>query len=101
MPLMRKSLAHTSFFRKILAYKETWRRGLHRTHLCISNFRVLTVTTNRERARHLAELCGTLPGRGSRLFLFTDQKSLGSGEILGHEWVNGRGEAVRLLRANR
>jgi len=92
MPVMRKGFAQTSFFRKLLVYQETWRQGLHRTHFGIPNFRVLTVTTPRERAEHLVEACHLLPGGGSRLFLFADQASLGRGDILAHEWVNGRGE---------
>jgi len=95
MPVTRKGLAQTSFLRKLLAYQETWRRGLHKTHLGIPNFRVLTVTTSRERVEHLINACRSLPGGGSRLFLFTDEKSLGGGDILTHEWVNGRDEFVR------
>lgn len=97
MPVMRKGLAQTSFARKLLAYHETWRRGLHTEHLGIPNFRVLTVTTSRERVEHLVEACLSLPGGGSRLFLFTGQESLGREDILSHEWVNGRGEVVRLI----
>jgi len=58
------------------------------------------VATSRERVEHLVEACRSLPGGGSRLFLFTDQESLARGDILMHEWVNGRGEAVRLLAEN-
>jgi hypothetical protein len=46
MPVVRKGFGQTSFFRKLLAYQETWRRGLHKAHLAIPNFRVLTVTTS-------------------------------------------------------
>jgi hypothetical protein len=92
MPVTRKGLAQTSFTRKLLAYRETWRRGLHTAHLGIPNFRVLTMTTNRERVEHLVAACRSLPGGGARLFLFADEESLGLGDILGHEWVNGRGE---------
>ncbi len=94
MPVRRKGLAQTSFLRKLLAYQETWRRGLHRTHFGIPNFRVLTVTANRERVGHLAEACRSLSGGGSRLFLFTEQERLSHEDILSHEWVNGRGERV-------
>jgi hypothetical protein len=96
MPVTRKGLAQTSFLRKLLAYQGTWRRGLHQAHLGIPNFRVLTMTTNRERVEHLIGACQSLSG-GSRLFLFADRKSLGRGDILTHEWVNGRGEIVRLF----
>ena len=97
MPVMRKGLAQTSFLRKLLAYQETWRRGLHTAHFGIPNFRVLTVTTSRERVKHLIAACRSLSGGGSRLFLFTDREELGREDILTHQWVNGRGELVRLL----
>jgi Replication-relaxation len=97
MPVRRKGLGQTSFLRKLLCYQETWRQGLHRTHLGISNFRVLTVTTNRERVEHLVEACRKLTGGGSRLFLFTDYERLSHMNILTHKWVNGRGEAAHLI----
>lgn len=100
MPVARNGLAQTSFLRKLLAYQETWRQARHRVHFGIQNFRVLTVTTNRERVGHLVEACRSLPGGGSRLFLFTGQESPGREDILTHEWVNGRGEVVRLLPEN-
>jgi protein involved in plasmid replication-relaxation len=96
MPVARKGLAQTSFLRKLLAYQETWRQGLHRTHLGIPNFRVLTVTASQERVKRLIETCHSLLGGGSRLFLFTDEGSLECEDILTHEWVNGRDERVRL-----
>lgn len=99
MPVRREGLAQTSFLRKLVCYQETWRKGIHRKHLGIPNFRVLTVTTSRERVEHLVEACRSLTGGGSRLFLFTDWESLCRRDILAHEWVNGRGESVRLVYA--
>ncbi len=96
MPVARRGLEQTSFLRKLLAYRETWRQGLHKTHLGIPNFRILTVTTTKERVGHLVEACRSL-GVGSRLFLFTDEERLGRGDLLAHEWVNGRGEEMRLI----
>jgi hypothetical protein len=92
MPVRREGLGQTSFLRKLICYHETWRQGLHKTYLGIPNFRVLTVTASRERVGHMVEACRSLPGGGSRLFLFTRQE-----DLLTHEWVNGRGEKVRLL----
>jgi hypothetical protein len=96
MPVERKGLGQTSFRRKLLSYRETWRQGLHKAHLGIPNFRVLTVTTSEERVRHLVAACRMLGSGGSRLFLFADRERLGRGDVLSHEWVNGRGESVRL-----
>jgi hypothetical protein len=100
MPVARKGLGQTSFLRKLLAYRETWRRGLHRTQLGIPNFRVLTVTMTRGRVEHLVGACRAL-GSGGRLFLFTDRESLGRRDILTKVWVNGRDESAPLLVASR
>jgi Replication-relaxation len=96
MPVTRKGLGQTSFRRKLLGYQETWRQGLHRRHLGLPNFRVLTVTTNEERMRNLVAACRSLGG-GARLFLFAAQGALGRGGILNHEWLNGREEIGSLL----
>lgn len=96
MPVRRRGLGQTSFLRKLVCYQETWRQGIHRQHLGIPNFRVLTVTTSRERVEHLVKACRILTG-GARLFLFTDDKGLHQSNGLLHEWVNGLGEPVRLL----
>jgi hypothetical protein len=96
MPVTRRGLGQTSFRRKLLGYRETWRQGLHRTHLGIPNFRVLTVTTNEERRQHLVAACRSL-GSSRRLFLFADQQAPGRGGILRDDWQNGHGEVVRLI----
>jgi hypothetical protein len=96
MPVVRRGLGQTSFLRKLLCYQETWRQGIQRAHLGISNFRVLTVTTNRERVGHLVKACRSLGG--ARLFLCADNNGLHQSNILLHEWINGQGELVRLLQ---
>jgi hypothetical protein len=96
MPIMRKGLAQTSFLRKLLAYQETWRQGLHKKNLGIPNFRVLTVATSKERVANLVAACQSLPGGGLRLFLFTDDENIDYGNILTRDLVNGMGEVVRL-----
>lgn len=96
MPIVRKGLAQTSFLRKLICYQETWRQGLHMTHLGIPNFRVLTVTESRERVKRFVVACHSLVGGGSGLYLFTEQKNLDRGDILAYRWVNGRGEVNAL-----
>jgi hypothetical protein len=96
MPVTRQGLGQTSFRRKLLGYRETWRQGVHRTHLGIPNFRVLTVTTNKERMRNLVQACGAL-GSGARLFLFVDHERLNRDHILAQKWVDGRGEVLQLF----
>jgi len=96
MPVARQGLAQTSFRRKLLAYRETWRQGFHRTHLGIPNFRVLTVTTSEERMRNLVAACRSL-GSGRRIFLFARHERLRDMDIFAHPWVNGRTEVVTTL----
>ena len=96
MPVRRRGLGRSSFFRKLLAYEATWRQGIHRSHLGLPNFRVLTVTTSKERVRHLVEATRTLK-TGSGLFLFANSEGLMGQDILTRPWLNGRGEEVRLL----
>jgi hypothetical protein len=57
----------------------------------------LTVTKSRERVKHFVAACHSLFGGDSRLFLFADLEALGGDDILTHEWMNGRGEIVRLF----
>jgi len=90
-------VGQTSFRPKLLSYQETWRQGLHKAHLGIPNFRVLTVTTSEERMRHLVAAWRSLRDGSPRLFLFTDQERLARRDILGQEWMNGRSEQVRLF----
>ena len=89
MPVARHGLDQTSFYRKLLAYQATWRQHVHHARFGIHRFRVLTVTTNTERLRHLVEACSQLDsGRG--LFLFTDESSLSAhGDILTVPWQAG------------
>jgi hypothetical protein len=100
MPVVRSNLRQTSFYRKLLAYHETWRQELHTRHYGISNFRVLTVTSSPERARNcIAANKQATGGEGSKLFLFTDKTAPdGSRNVLTLPWMNGKDEQpVRLL----
>jgi DNA-binding Lrp family transcriptional regulator len=72
MPVVRKGLKQTSFFRKLLAYEATWTQKVHQRKLGIHRFRVLTVTTNAMRVTSLLEACSRLK-RGHGLFLFADR----------------------------
>jgi hypothetical protein len=96
MPVKRQTLSQTSFNRKLLAYEATWAQDIHRRHLGINRFRVLTVTTSAARVKSLVEACSEL-ARGHGLFLFTDKNAL-SGDLFSHVWQSGRpGETGGLL----
>jgi hypothetical protein len=96
MPVVRKNLTQTSFYRKLLAYAATWTQDLHRTLFGFHRFRVLTVTESSERVKSLVETCSKLE-HGHGLFLFADQTIL-DGDILASTWQTGRpGESASLL----
>ena len=93
MPVVRRSLSETSFYRKLLAYHATATGGMHTKTIGLKTFRVLTVTKSPERKRLVSLVAATrkLPNLQG-LFLFTDEKSFLGGDTLEHEWLNGRGE---------
>ncbi len=97
MPVVRRSLAETSVYRKLLAYHATATEELHTKCLGIKSFRVLTVTKSPERKRlgSLLAATGKLPSLQG-LFLFTDEASLVADDALTHAWMNGRREEVQL-----
>lgn len=98
MPVRRKNLVQTSFFRKLLAYQATWQQGIHKKEFGINRFRVLTVTGSAERARSLVEACSELRS-GHGLFLFTDiQTFQAQPDLLNLTWQTGRpGVSAKLL----
>jgi len=86
MPIIRRSLSQTSFYRKLFAYEATWSQSIHQTRFGFHRFRVLTVTTSKERVKSLIDACSKLE-RGHGLFLFTDRASLDkSGAIFSPIW---------------
>lgn len=96
MPVVRKGLAQTSFFRKLLAYEATWTNKVHQRHLGIHRFRVLTVTTIAARVQTLLVGCSQLQ-RGHGLFLFADASVL-KNDLFSPVWRNGKtGELSPLL----
>ena len=96
MPVKRRNLSQTSFYRKLVAYEATWSRNIHQSELGIQRFRVLTVTTSAARVNSLIDACSELK-RGHRLFLFADQSIL-SGDLLSSVWKTGKpGETGSLL----
>src|SRR5258708_17058793 len=95
MPVVRKGLAQTSFFRKLLAYEATWANKVHQRHLGIPRFRVLTVTTSVARVTSLLEACSQLK-RGHGLFLFADQSVLEK-DLFAAVWHSGKTGALSPL----
>jgi hypothetical protein len=68
----RSTATQTRFKDKIRAYWHYLEQGLHTKKFSIKNFRVVTVTLTRARARNLCELAaGLLPERARKYYLFT------------------------------
>jgi hypothetical protein len=98
MPVIRKNLSQTSFYRKLRAYEATWSQGLYRSQFGFDRVRVLTVTTSPERVKSLLDACGQLK-RGQGLFLFADRTILEEpGHMFRPVWQTGKGgQTVGLL----
>ncbi len=99
MPVIRKNLRQTSLYRKLLAYYETWRQGLHTSLFGLKRFRVLIFAASKERVNHLKHMNKLLnEGKGSRIFLFADSAGLPFWEdILTLPLVNGRDDLMTSL----
>jgi hypothetical protein len=95
MPVVRKGLAQTSFYRKLLAYEATWINKIHQRHLRIPRFRVLTVTTSAARVTSLLQACSQLK-RGHGLFLFADQSVLEKDPFT-PVWLSGKSGGLASL----
>ncbi|MDB6019617.1 MAG: hypothetical protein JWR19_4106 [Pedosphaera sp.] len=98
MPVTRRNLSQTSFYRKLLAYEATWSQSIHRTRFGFHRFRVLTVTTSADRVKSLVTACSQME-RGHGLFLFADRTVLEQPlDLFSPIWQTGReGETTSLL----
>ncbi len=98
MPVTRSHPRQTSFNQKILGYLAGGGvRNAHGAHLGIGNFRVLTVTTSPQRMKTMWLAQNEATKGGSRQFLFVDHAKLKAcPDVLAMEWMNGKGEQVRL-----
>ena len=97
MPVERSGFERTSIFRKMLAYHESWKQGLHERYFGISRFCVLFVTTSTARIETMIESNRRFNARkGSAQFLFADPSFLKSPTPLSHPILNGTGEALTL-----
>jgi len=99
MPIERhRNLQRTYFAKKMLTYYEANRQKRHVHDLGLGNFRVVTVTTTPQRVKAMvAAQRAITDGRGSNIFLFSDEATLlSAGSPLDVEWVSGKGEMVLL-----
>ena len=98
MPVTRRDLRQSSILRELLAYQAMWKLKRHSQHFGWRNFRVLFVTTSKERTENMIACANnhTLT-KGSPLFLFTDKAELYGGDVLTFNWVDARSAAQQLL----
>ncbi|WP_439372687.1 replication-relaxation family protein [Bradyrhizobium sp. DASA03120] len=100
MPITRADVAQTSFERKMRAYLAAHAAKQHETQFGWKAFRVLTVTTDRNRAGSTKEALRklTLPQSvGPGLFLFAVRDELRASDPLAYTWEDGAGREVRLV----
>jgi len=88
MPIERYNNLHRTYFaKKILTYYEAGRQQWYVHDLGIRNLRVATVTTTPERVSQMLDsLKQITDGRGSSMFLFTDELTLAASNPLDVEW---------------
>lgn len=97
MPITRRGLKQTSFFRKLLAYEATWSQGIHRNRFGFHRFRVLTVTSTPQRNANLIAASRKLRS-GQGLFMFTDAAALTfTADTLTMPWRTATGQTESLL----
>ena len=92
MPVDRANLTQTSLKRKFLAYAAAKRADLHQRQFGWKAFRVLLVTTNKQRADNvLATIRECVHEHGRGLFLIADRQSLATADIISYPWRDARG----------
>jgi Replication-relaxation len=99
MPIVRKDFDQTSYLRKLVAYLAGGGpANAFGAHFGIGNFRVLTITTSRERMATMIDALKQLTrGAGTAQFLFVDRATLHDcRDLLSLEWISGKGERVTL-----
>jgi Replication-relaxation len=98
MPVDRSNLTQTSLKRKFLAYAAAKRAELHQLHFSWKTFRVLLITTNRQRADNvLATIRECVHEHARGLFLIADRQSLAAADIVAYPWRDARGQTLALV----
>jgi Replication-relaxation len=96
MPISRSDLQQTSFARKMRAYLAAHTSKEQERLFGWKTFRVLTVTTDVQRAQSMQAALQQLhagPGPGAALFLFATRELLRHSDPLTLEWSDGKGRA--------
>ena len=99
MPIMRTSLDLSSYFKKMAAYKEAWRRNEYWKIFGTRAVRVLTLARSEERINNMIKANKLLDRRqeGSGLFWFARASEFSLDQpvhILEQVWRNGRDDKL-------
>src|SRR5437762_4761956 len=100
MPVRRADFEKTSFERKMLGYLAAHAAREHRRKLGWKNFRVLVVTTDRQRIQRMLDVLGQLNwphAPGAALFLFASFDGLAANDPLDSGWLDGTGRRIQLI----
>jgi DNA-binding Lrp family transcriptional regulator len=100
MPVRRSDPSRTSFEQKMRVYLAAHAAKQHERQFGWKNFRVLTITTDRDRLRTMQSAAEdiVLPRSiGASLFLFATYADLHATSPLDHDWLDGSGRAASLL----
>jgi hypothetical protein len=100
MPVVRSDPDQTSFERKMRVYLAAHAAGQHQRQFGWKTFRVLTVTTDRERMRSMMETLHRLHiphSPGASLFLFSTFDDLRTTTPVTHAWRDGNDRVLPLI----
>jgi hypothetical protein len=98
MPVDRSNLMQTSLKRKFLAYAAARRTNLLQEHFGWKAFRVLLITTNRQRADNALQTIRECVHEHLRgLFLIADRQSLAPADFISFSWRDARGHTLSLV----
>jgi hypothetical protein len=101
MPVKRKNLFKTSFYKKMLGYytASPMKQGVFKETFGFKNARVLTATKSQDRINTMIEAGKDVDerGKGTRMFWFAQAGNFNLGEpekALGKIWQNGRDQGL-------
>jgi hypothetical protein len=98
MPVDRGNLTQTSLKRKFLTYTAAKQHGEHARRYGWKAFRVLVITSNRQRADNiLATIRACVHEHDRALFLVADRVELAGADIFSHPWRDARGQTHSLI----
>jgi len=100
MPVRRSDPEQTSFEGKMRVYLAAHAAKLHVRQFCWPSFRVLTITTDRQRMRTMLAALRQIHvprSPGPALFLFATFAELHVTSAIEYEWLDGIGRSVALI----